>query len=257
MLLRLICWDRQLAKERTRAMARKGWSVDASELKPSGLIGQFRDRPPAVVVLDLDRLPSHGREVAVALRSSRSTRHIPLVFAGGEAEKVERIRAELPDAVFTAWDGVLSAIERAIGTAPTEPVRAVTHMERYAGASLGRKLGLKPGMKVALLGAPEGFEERLEAHEVEARPAVTRGVQMVLWFVRSRRELDEIGYLAARLPEGCGFWAMHPKQSGRYRVDFNQRDVRAAGMAVGLVDYKLCAVDADWSGLRFGRRRSP
>jgi hypothetical protein len=254
-LVRLVCWNRELAEEHGRLLARPGWKVDASPLNPSGLIGQFRDHPPAVVVLDLDRLPSHGREIGVMLRNGKSTRRIPLVFAGGAPEKVARIRGELPDAVFTSWEQIAGALDRAVRDAPAEPVRATPHMARYTGASLPRKLGVKPGTTLALLGAPEGFENLVEA-KVEAR--LTRRTEMVLWFVHSRRELEsEMAYLAARLPAGCALWVMHPKQSGRYRVDFNQNDVRAAGLSVGLVDYKVCAVDADWSGLKFARRRSP
>ncbi|MGP8247302.1 MAG: DUF3052 domain-containing protein, partial [Bryobacteraceae bacterium] len=79
---------------------------------------------------------------------------------------------------------------------------------------------------------------------------------LALWFVRSRRELEsETGYLSARLPEGCALWIVHPKRSGRYKVDFNQNDVRAAGLANGLVDFKVCSVDADWSGLKFARKK--
>ena len=79
---------------------------------------------------------------------------------------------------------------------------------------------------------------------------------LVLWFVRSRRELDrETEYLSVRLPEGTSVWIIHPKQASRYKVDFNQNDVRAAGLAAGLVDYKVCAVDKDWSGLKFARKK--
>jgi 6-phosphofructokinase 1 len=42
----------------------------------------------------------------------------------------------------------------------------------------------------------------------------------------------------------------------RYKVDFNQNDVRRAGLAAGLVDYKVCAVDSDWSGLKFARKQA-
>jgi hypothetical protein len=49
---------------------------------------------------------------------------------------------------------------------------------------------------------------------------------------------------------------IYPKQAGQYKVDFNQNDVRRAGLAAGLVDYKVCAVDADWSGLKFTRKKS-
>jgi len=252
-LVRLVCWNAELAKEHARLLARPGWKVDASPFNPSGVVRQFRDNPPAVLVLDLDRLPSHGREVGTMLRDSKSTRHIPLVFAGGAPEKVARVRAELPDAVFTSWEKIGEAMDRALRDAPAEPVRPTPHMQRFAGVSLARKLGLKPAMQVAMLGAPDGFEDLLEG---AVAGGLTRQSQMALWFVRSRRELEgEMPYLSARLPEGCGLWVIHPKQSGQYRVDFNQNDVREAGLAVDLVDYKVCAVDADWSGLKFGRRR--
>ena len=64
-----------------------------------------------------------------------------------------------------------------------------------------------------------------------------------------------VEHLGARLPEGSSAWIVHPKQAGRYKVGFNQNDVRSAGLAAGLVDYKVCSVDADWSGLKFARKR--
>src|SRR5712691_11079382 len=100
-VVRLVCWKEDLARERARVLQQAGVPVDASPLNTGGLIGHFRANPAAAVLIDLDRLPSHGREVAVALRNSKSTRHIPIVFAGGVEEKVERIRKELPDAQFT------------------------------------------------------------------------------------------------------------------------------------------------------------
>ena len=86
---------------------------------------------------------------------------------------------------------------------------------------------------------------------------ITKLTQLALWFVRSRRELDaETEYVSARLPAGCSVWIVHPKQTSRYKVDFNQNDVRAAGLTAGLVDYKVCAVDSDWSALKFARKKS-
>src|ERR1700674_1054694 len=105
-VVRLVCWNPELAQERARLLQQAGVDVDASPLKPASVIGHFRASSPAAVLIDLDRLPSHGREVAVALRTSKSTRHIPIVFAGGVPEKVERIRQELPDAFFTDWKRV-------------------------------------------------------------------------------------------------------------------------------------------------------
>jgi hypothetical protein len=49
-------------------------------------------------------------------------------------------------------------------------------------------------------------------------------------------------------------WLVHPKRTGKYHADFNQNDVRDQALAVGLVDYKVCSVDSDWSGLKFAWR---
>lgn len=257
--VRLVCWKQDLAQARSRSLEAAGFRVDASPLETSSVIGHFRARPPSVLLIDLDRLPSHGREVAIAVRQSKSTRHIPIVFAGGPEEKVERIRRELPDAFFTDWKTADRALRKAIKNAPAEPVQPPAHMERYAGTSLAQKLGLKPPIKAALLGAPEDFLEKLGElrDNVEIENRITRHTKLAIWFVRSRRELELAAESAGvQLPVGASIWIVHPKQTGRHKADFNQNDVRSAGLAADLVDYKVCAVDADWSGLKFARKKS-
>ena len=259
-LLRLVSWAPEACASRATRLRQAGFTVDASPFNPSGMIGHLRDLAPEAVVIDLDRRPSHGLMLAVTMRASPTTRPIPIVFAGGTEEKVARIRGELPDATFTTWEKVTGAVKRALRHRPAAPVCPPSAMERYAGARLDRKLGLKPAMEVAILGPPEGFPELLGELAPETRLVTDIGphTALTLWFVRGRRELEaETAYLAARLPEACGLWMIYPKQSSRHKVDFNQKDVRAAGMAVGLVDFKICAVDADWTGLRFARRRGP
>src|SRR6266851_10224782 len=149
-VVRLVSWNLDLARERACLLKAAGYPVDASPLDTPGFIGHVRANPPAAVLIDLDRLPSHGREVAVAIRRSKWTRQIPIVFAGGLEEKVERIRQELPDAAFTAWKGVVPALKRALKNPPAEPVLPPSHMGRYSGSSLVKKLGFKPAMKAAL-----------------------------------------------------------------------------------------------------------
>jgi hypothetical protein len=200
-----------------------------------------------LVLIDLDRLPSHGREVAVWLRGRKATKLIPIVFAGGVPEKVERIRQEIPDAVYTAWNGVAAAVRKALKNAPARVVQPVPHMQRYAGSPLEKKLGLRAGMTVALVGAPDGFDEQFSDVTFETR--VTRDVGLAICFVRSRTELDAVVELPCTT-----MWIVAPKKAGRYKVDFNLNDVRTAGLAAGLVDYKICAVDDDWSGLKFKRK---
>jgi|SRR5947209_6603854 len=257
-LVRLVCWKEDLARERAHALEAAGFCVDTSPWQPGRLISELRKNLPAVVLIDLDRLPSHGREVAVALRVSKTTRLIPIVLAGGAPEKVDRIRSELPDAFFTDWASVSSVLRKALQHAPVNPVQPTPHMQRYAASSLPKKLGLVPSMKIALLAAPENWEEVLGELPagVQVEERITRQTQMAIWFVRSRHELEtDVEYTSARLPTGCSFWIVHPKKTGRYKTDFNQNDVREAGLRSALVDYKVCAVNDDWSGLKFARRK--
>src|SRR5215813_5258138 len=106
-LVRLICWNDELAMQRAKEIAKVGYQVEASSLRgSSAFISHIRTLNPVLVAIDLDRLPSYGREVAITLRGSKTTRHIPIVFAGGVDDKVARLQAELPDAVFTSWKNI-------------------------------------------------------------------------------------------------------------------------------------------------------
>jgi hypothetical protein len=129
----------------------------------------------------------------------------------------------------------------------------------YSGMPLVRKLGVvaaKGGVgEVAVLGEPEGFRALLG----ELPPAVNVGSRLsaktalAICFVRTRSELAAlIELLAAQLPRAAHVWVVHPKAARK--PDFNQNDVRDAGLAAGLVDYKVCAVDENWSGLKFAWR---
>jgi hypothetical protein len=257
--IRLVSWNDEIAQARSRELIRLGFTVDARSLREcGGLISHFREAAPDAVVLDLDRLPSHGREVGIMLRDSKNTRHLPLIFAGGDPAKVERIRGDLPDAAFTTWEQIGEAVRHAVTHPVAMPVKPTPHMERWTGSSLPRKLDIKPGVQAAVLGGFDGFEETLgELPEGAALiKRFTADTRLGLYVVRSERELAAtFEHAAARLPKTASFWIIHPKQTKTARADFNQNDVRELGLAMGFVDYKVCAVNAEWSGLKFSRRR--
>jgi hypothetical protein len=259
-LVRLVCWNEELAQLHCDEITRLGYRVDASSLRgSSAFVSHFRTLNPDAVVIDLDRLPSHGREVATVLRGSKTTRHIPIVFAGGVDEKVTRLRAELPDAVFTPWEKIAPALKHAIVSPPIDPVRPIPHMERWDRSSLTQKLGIAAGMKVTLIGgAEDGLEEIIGELPEGASliPRIVAGTRMVLYVVHSLRELaTAIDQLQSQLPEGASFWIIFPKTTAKQHSDFNQNDVRDLGLAHGFVDYKICSVDARWSGIKFARRK--
>ena len=259
-LVRLICWNDELAQQHAKEIAALGYRVDASSLHgSSAFVTHFRNLNPAVVVIDLDRLPSYGREIAIALRNSKTTRHFPIVFAGGAEEKVERLRSELPDAAFTSWKKIPSALKRAIASPPIAPVQPTPHMQRWNDAGLTRKLSIVAGMKAALIGDDaDGMAEIIgelpEGALLSQR--VSADTQLVLYVVHSLRELDAaLDHSAAHLPKSASFWIIHQKTTATQRGDFNQNDVRELALSRGFVDYKVCSVNARWSGLKFARRK--
>jgi hypothetical protein len=258
MFVRLICWNEHLARERHAWLEAAGFKVESSRPPSGAIIGHIRDLAPDVVLIDLDRAPSHGFAIATILRQSKSARLVPLVFAGGLPAKVAAIRTSIPDAVFTSWDKLPAALKKAAANPPLVPVRPAPYMQKYAGSPLLKKLDIKPNLTVALVAAPDGFEDLLGElpDGITLQTRMTRDTGLAIWFIRSMRDLDVTAdYLGARLQKGLSAWIVYPKQTGRFKVDFNMNHIRATMLEAGLVDYKICAVDADWTALKFTRKK--
>ena len=128
-------------------------------------------------------------------------------------------------------------------------------MDGYSGTPLPRKLGIKKGCVVALVGAPAGFEKtlgRLPERAPLRRQARGR-CDLILWFPKSFRDLERrIGTLGRKAE---ALWVAWPKKASGVESDLSQTVVRKTGLAAGLVDYKVCSIDATWTGLRFTRRK--
>jgi hypothetical protein len=127
----------------------------------------------------------------------------------------------------------------------------------YSGTPLPRKLGIKDGHRVLLAGAPADFDlgelPALDLHDVDVqRRASTKPYDVIVAFTPDRRTLDRrFPALARRLVTNGGLWIAWPKRSSGMPTDLDENIVRDVGLAAGLVDNKVCAVDATWSGLRF------
>jgi hypothetical protein len=123
----------------------------------------------------------------------------------------------------------------------------------YSGTPLSKKLGFKPGMRVAFLGAPDGFSETLgqlpDGVEVGTRLGGHR--DLVVVFVTARaalvRRLDALRKAIA--PDGM-VWVAWPKRASRVTTDMTEDVVRDVALPTGLVDVKVCAIDETWSGLK-------
>ena len=97
----------------------------------------------------------------MACAAPKATRHLPIVFVDGEPEKVEKTKQLLPDATYTTWGRIKTALPKAIARPPTNPV-VPDHKPRGASRR-SAKLGVKPGFKVALLGIAERLRRHAEA----------------------------------------------------------------------------------------------
>ena len=127
----------------------------------------------------------------------------------------------------------------------------------YSGKPLFQKLGLKPGMRCLPINAPEHYYELVTGAEgirflKRAAPA-----EIVHLFCPDRRSLDKRALSAlARVKAGGMLWVSWPKKSSSLFIDLTEGQIRDVILPTGWVDVKVCAVDADWSGLKFLRRRA-
>jgi hypothetical protein len=125
----------------------------------------------------------------------------------------------------------------------------------YSGTPLWRKLGVRPGATVALVGTPEGFVLGDLPEGVTLRRSARGAADLTVWFVPSRAVLE--GRIVSMSPRAAnsGLWIAWPKRTSPLATDLSDEIVRRTAIANGLVDFKVCAIDADWSGLRFNRRK--
>jgi hypothetical protein len=256
MRIRLIHWKPEEGGERAGSLRKKGMSVDFEPFDGI-LLKRVGDDPPDAVVIDLTRMPSQGRDVAIALRMRRSTRHIPIIFAGGSPGKVAGVKRVLPDAVYSTWDDIVDSTSRAVDDQPPDPFVPSSQFAGYSGKSLLVKLGISEGTDLLLLDSPDGFVDDLgrlpDGARIRKRAAGKSGV--VILFCRSMRDLEKkLEKAKSLMADGGSLWIAWQKKASGAGSDLTQALVRRIGLDSGLVDYKICSIDGTWSGLRFARR---
>ena len=132
-------------------------------------------------------------------------------------------------------------------------------MAGYSGTPLPQKLGIKEQHKICLLGAPRGFAELLGALPAGVSVATKLAMaplDVIVFFTKDRAELvKRLADLRARMQPAAGLWIAWPKKSSGVATDITEDVIRAVALPTGLVDNKVCAIDATWSGLRLVIRR--
>ena len=124
----------------------------------------------------------------------------------------------------------------------------------YSKTPLSKKLGIKGGARVGVVNEPESFWEVLgELPEgVELFERASRKLDVIVYFSDEHASVSRrVPMFAKYLDPAGGLWVCYPKKSSPIETDLTFENVQEIGLAVGLVDNKSCAIDDDWSALRF------
>lgn len=124
----------------------------------------------------------------------------------------------------------------------------------YSGTPLAKKLGIKEGYTVVLANEPKHylllFEDMPEVNYIENPQKET--VDFIHLFCVSKTDFEKQSLVLKPLLKMTGiFWISWPKGASKIETDLNRDYIREYLLDNGLVDVKVCAVDADWSGLKF------
>lgn len=121
----------------------------------------------------------------------------------------------------------------------------------YSGRPQAAKLGLKPGMRLALTGRPDGWDLTDPPDDLADAGPADAPADVVIAFCRAAAELDaQLPGLAKRIFPAGAIWVAWPRRAAGHRSDITDNAIREIALPLGLVDVKVAAIDDDWSGLR-------
>lgn len=128
----------------------------------------------------------------------------------------------------------------------------------YSGTPLAKKLGFKPGLRVAAVGAPANYAKLVAPLPtgVELGARVGKNTDIVHLFTTSKAELaKKLESWLQLLGPDAAIWVSWPKKTAKVPTDITEDTIRAVALPMGLVDIKVCAVDETWSGLKLMLRQ--
>lgn len=253
--IQVISSDSEKVEGLRAELSRRGYAVTAGPMQET-LRKELLRAPPDAIIIDLSRAPATGRDLGLYLRVQKATRHSLLVYLDGKSEKVEAIRALLPDAVYTNSKRLVKALAAGLADPPSDPHIPDSVFAGYAERPLVGKLGIRAGMRVGLVDAPDSCVGLLTPlpDGVDLTVGVESAPDIVLWFTRARADLEKRLVSIQRGVGGGKLWILWPKKSSGLESDLTQPIVRQCGMDSGWVDFKVCSFDETWSGLCFTAR---
>jgi len=131
-------------------------------------------------------------------------------------------------------------------------------MAGYSGTPLAKKLGIKPGHRLAVSGAPTNYAQLVaplpEGVRFERGPSADTDIVHV--FASERATLTKaLRGLVTKMKPEAAIWVSWPKKAAKVETDITEDTIREIALPMGLVDIKVCAVDETWSGLKLVLRK--
>ena len=250
----LVHWKPEEASEGLAVLKQAGHKVEVYSAKGGVGLSKFKSKLPEVVIVSLERLPSHGRELATWFRSTKATAAVPIIFVGGAEEKVIPARASFPDAVFCTWRGIRGAITKAIRTPQTATPSLVCSTK-----ALWQKLEVREDDVILQLGGPNNLLQTLGSDlptSVKLTKRPSKKVSLVLLFAERLQDMNQHFQKAVdHTPDKRAMWICWPKKTSTIPTDVTQAAVMAFARGSGWTDTKICRIDDDWSGHMFRRKR--
>jgi len=256
--IRLIHWNQTEAKQKAQILQSAGYTVNCEPLTPQKL-KELKNNPPDAIIIDLTRLPMQGRDIAITIRHNKATRNVPIVFVEGDPQKLAHIKTQLPDATYTEYNQIQTTLKQTLAHPPKVAVVPTSIFEQYKDTPLAKKLGIKPNTTIALINPPPDFEEtlgKLPKDTITKTP--NEKPDIVIWFTKTWKDLEtDITKITTPLTPAAKLRIAWPKkQATEIVTDLTQATVRKKGLAHGLVDYKICAINKTWSALLFTKRKT-
>ena len=131
-------------------------------------------------------------------------------------------------------------------------------MAGYSGTPLARKLGIAEGSRVLAVGAPDGYRQLLAPlpPAVAFDERLSKSTDIIHVFATRRAVLArQLGSYQARMRPDAALWVSWPKKTAKQPTDITEDAIRELALPIGLVDIKVCAIDATWSGLKLVIRK--
>lgn len=251
--VRLIHWNAEEAEPLLALLKRAGHTVDYDAKFTSKMFKEIRTSPPDAMVIDLTRMPSHGRYVAFSMRQSPKTRQVPVVLVDGDPDKVAITKRQVPDMFFTTRAKLLTAIKAAQKQRVANPI-APGRLFSYHTRTAAQKMGIGKNARVGVIDGPRDYERVIG--EVEEGVEFVEGARpdctMLIWFVTDPdtflEMLPRMRALMSKIAR-MRLWVLWKKGGTTRSGAVTQPLIREAGQEFGMVDYKICAVDKNWSGI--------